>query len=175
MERNLVRLVLFASVIVAGCVGLAAHLRADGGDKTEHPSQMAPEWKLNDLDGKEVKLSDFKGKVVILDFWATWCGPCKLEIPGFVNLQKEYGDRGLRVIGVSLDEGDSKLVKTFAKRMAINYPVLLGNNKITSDYGSVEAIPTTFIIDQQGMIAGKHVGYVEKRQFETEIKMLLKL
>jgi peroxiredoxin len=175
MERNIVRFVLFAGLIVAGYVGLADPLRADGGDKTEPLPQMAPEWNLKDLDGKDIKLSDFKGKVVILDFWATWCGPCKLEIPGFVSLQKEYADRGLMVIGISLDEGDPKLVKSFAKRMAMNYPVLLGNNKITSDYGGIEAIPTTLIIDQRGMIIGKHVGYVEKQEFESEIKKLLKL
>jgi len=174
MERNLVRLLLFAGVIVAGGAGLAA-LRADRGDTPNPASQTAPEWNLKDLDGKEVRLSDFKGKVVILDFWATWCGPCQREIPGFVNLQKDYGNRGLLVIGVSLDEGDVTAVKTFANRMSMNYPVLLGNNKITSDYGNIEAIPTTFIIDQQGMIAGKHVGYVEKRQCEAEIKRLLRL
>jgi len=136
-------------------------------------SGAAPAWELKDLEGKTVKSSDFKGKVVILDFWATWCPPCRAEIPHFVDLQKTYGDKGLTVIGVSLDEGGPKVVKEFSQKFKVNYPMVMGNDKIVSDYGGVEGIPTTFVIDRQGRIVNKHVGYADKETFEKEIKPLL--
>ena len=90
----------------------------------------APDWQLNDLNGKTVKFSDFRGKVVILDFWATWCIPCRIEIPHFVALQKQYGDKGLNVIGVSLDEQGPEIVKKFVKRLGVTYLIVIGNQKV---------------------------------------------
>lgn len=129
----------------------------------------APAWELKDVDGKPVKSSDFEGKVVILDFWATWCPPCKAEIPGFVELQKKYGDKGLVVIGVSLDEQGPQIVKPFMKQFGVNYPVTMGDPKIVQDFGGIAAIPTTFVIDRNGKILARHVGYVPKETFEKQI------
>jgi thiol-disulfide isomerase/thioredoxin len=135
----------------------------------------SPAWELKSVDRKLVKSSDFSGKVVILDFWATWCGPCRLEIPSFIELQKQYADKGLVIVGVSLDQNGASAVKPFMVKTGINYPVLLGDQTIVSSFGGVEAIPTTFIIDRGGKIVRKHVGYSEKADFEAEIKPLLKL
>ena len=138
-------------------------------------SMPSPAWELKDVDGKPVKSSDFTGKVVILDFWATWCGPCRMEIPGFIELQKQYADKGLVVVGVSLDQDGASVVKAFMEKTGINYPIVLGDEAIVSAFGGVEGIPTTFIIDRNGRIVGKHVGYSAKAEFEAEIKPLLKL
>ena len=131
----------------------------------------APGWELKDPDGKLVKSSDFDGKVVILNFWATWCPPCKAEIPGFIELQKKYGDRGLVVVGVSLDEEGSSVVKQFMKAFGMNYPVVMGNLKMMQDFGGT-AIPTTFIINRSGKIVAKHTGFAPKETFEDEITSL---
>jgi thiol-disulfide isomerase/thioredoxin len=101
----------------------------------------APAWELNDLSGKPVKFSDFRGKVVILDFWATWCVPCRVEIPHFVELQEQYGNKGLAVIGVSLDEQGLEVVKKFVKQFGVNYPIVIGNEKVAEAYGGIYAIP----------------------------------
>lgn len=140
-------------------------------DKSVRPS--APAWQLAALGGERVKSSDFDGKVVILNFWATWCVPCREEIPGLVELQKQYGDKGVVVVGLSLDQGGPELVRRFVERFKINYPVVMADEKIVKDFGSVEAVPTTFIIDREGRIAGKHIGFAEKAVFEREIKSLL--
>jgi peroxiredoxin len=134
----------------------------------------APEWQLKDPDGQPVKLSDFKGKVVILDFWATWCPPCRAEIPGFVALQKQYAAQGLTVVGVSLDTAGVSVVKSFMKNLGMNYPVVIGDEKIAADYGGVSAIPTTFVIDRNGNIVTSHQGYASQVVFESEIRPLLK-
>jgi thiol-disulfide isomerase/thioredoxin len=133
----------------------------------------APEWQLNDPDGKAVKLSDFKGKVVILDFWATWCPPCRAEIPGFISLQKQYAAQGLTVVGVSLDTDGASVVKSFMKRVGMNYPVVIGDEKIASNYGGITAIPTTFVLDRNGNIVTSHQGYASQVVFESEIRPLL--
>lgn len=133
----------------------------------------APAWTLKDVKGHQVSLNQFKGKVVILDFWATWCGPCRLEIPGFIKLQKKYKKDGLEVVGVSLDDGPG-VVKKFIKSHHLNYTVVMGNQQIARDYGNIEAIPTTFVIDRKGRIVGKHVGVTDLSTFEKQIKPLLK-
>jgi peroxiredoxin len=148
-------------------IGLPRNLRAaDSGP--------APAWELKDVDGKTVKLSDYKGKVVVLDFWATWCPPCRKEIPGFVALQKQYGGQGLVVVGVSLDEDGPAVVKKFMKANAVNYPVVMGTEAVTAAYGGVSSIPTTFVIGRDGTIVSKHVGFAPQSKFEQEILPLLK-
>ena len=133
----------------------------------------APDWELTDLNGRTTKSSDFHSKVLILDFWATWCAPCRIEIPHFVELQKQYGDKGLTVIGVSLDEQGPEVVKKFVKRLGVNYPIVMGNEKVVEAYGGIDAIPTTFVIDRQGRIVSRHMGYDDKTVFEKEIQSLL--
>ena len=135
----------------------------------------APNFSLKDSQGKVVKLSDFKGKVIILDFWATWCPPCKMEIPNFVKLQKKYKKKGLQIIGISLDRGGARVVKPFAKEYKMNYPVLLGNMEVVRKYGPIQGIPTTFIIDKHGNIVEKFIGFREKEIFESYIRKLLSL
>jgi cytochrome c biogenesis protein CcmG/thiol:disulfide interchange protein DsbE len=136
-------------------------------------SVIAPEWHLADLNGKTVNLSDFKGKVVVLNFWATWCPPCRNEIPTFVALQKQYADKGLVIIGASLDQGGSKTVKPFVEKLGINYSVVLADQKAIDAYGGVQVVPTTFVIDRQGNIAAEYAGDTDRDVFEREIKSLL--
>ena len=136
-------------------------------------NRVAPDWQLKNLEGQAVKLSDFKGKVVLLNFWATWCPPCRREIPDFVALQKQYGDKGLVVIGVSVDEGGAEVVKPFVKKMGINYPIVLGDQKTAAAYGGIQVVPTTFVIDKTGKIAAQHEGGADRTTFEAEIKKLL--
>lgn len=131
----------------------------------------APEFRLPSIDGHSVSLSDFHGKVVILDFWATWCPPCRREIPDFIALQSQYAGQGLQIVGVALDEPDK--VKGFAQSWGMNYPVLLGDNAIANLYGGISGIPTTFLIDRTGKIAGRYEGFRSKEEFEAAIKQLL--
>lgn len=132
----------------------------------------APDFELSDIYGNSFKLSNLKGKVIILDFFATWCPPCVAEIPGFNSLVDEYKSKGLEIVGVSLDDKVST-VKDFAENKNMKYHLIMGNEKIVKDYGGITGIPTTFIIDKNGNIVNKHIGYVEKEDFEKEIKGLL--
>ncbi|MBN2543670.1 TlpA family protein disulfide reductase [bacterium] len=136
--------------------------------------KKAPDFVLRDTDGKKFRLSDHSGKIIILDFWTTWCAPCKIEIPSFIKLQQSYGRDGLLVVGVSLDERHTKhKVKPFVDRMNINYPVLLDGKQMSFLYGSIQSIPTTFIIDQRGCIRGKLVGLRQYEEFENWVRKLL--
>lgn len=133
----------------------------------------APDFSLKDVNGVEKKFSDFKDKVVIIDFWATWCPPCKAEIPHFVDLYNQYKDKGLEIIGIALDLKGERVVPQFAAENNINYTILLGNQGVADLYGGIAAIPTTFIVDKDGNIRKKYIGYNEKEVFERDIKELL--
>lgn len=135
--------------------------------------KKAPGFTLSNTDGKQVKLSDFRGKIVILNFWATWCPPCREEIPGFVKLQKEYKN-DLVILGVSLDTGSKGDVVPFMKKFKMNYPVLFGSTEVVRDYGGIQSIPTTFIIDQKGNIVNNFIGFRNESIFKTEIEKMLK-
>jgi peroxiredoxin len=136
-------------------------------------AKPAPDWTLPGLDGKTHKLSDYKGKVVLLNFWATWCGPCKAEIPAFVELQDQYR-KDLTIIGLSVDDPLDK-AKAFASEYKVNYPMVLGENHedIQDAYGPIWGIPASFIISRDGKICKKHMGIAPKAQFEKEIKALM--
>jgi thiol-disulfide isomerase/thioredoxin len=166
------RAIVASLAVLLFLVALVA-AKAVAAQESEAKKTTAPGWELNDLDGKQVKLSDFKRKVVILNFWATWCAPCRVEIPGFLELQKKYGDKGLAVIGVSVDEQGPEVVKEFVKQFQMTYPVVVGNEKIIEAYGGIDGIPTTFVIDREGRIIGKHIGYEDKETLEKEIQSLL--
>jgi len=131
-------------------------------------------FTLKDVEGKEVKLASLKGKVVLLDFWATWCGPCKIEIPWFIEFQNKYGKAGLQVVGVSTDDTQAKL-KPYVAQMKMNYTVLQGLDRddIQDAYGPLFGIPVTILISRDGKVCAKHVGLSSKDRFETEIKSLL--
>jgi cytochrome c biogenesis protein CcmG/thiol:disulfide interchange protein DsbE len=133
----------------------------------------APSFSLTDTKGKKVSLSEFKGKVVILDFWATWCAPCRKEIPDFIELYKQYGSKRFQMIGISLDQGGIKDVIPFMKDHGISYPILIGNRAVASQYGGIRGIPTTFVIDKKGNIRAQYVGYRPKQTFEKDILSLL--
>ena len=133
----------------------------------------APAWKFNQVDGRPLSSREFVGKVVILNFWATWCPPCQAEIPGFVELQEKYGKEGLVIVGVSLDRAGPATVKGFMQRLNMNYPVVMGDEKIVRDYGGIEALPTTFIINRDGHLTKMHVGYADRQTFEDLIRPLL--
>ncbi len=141
---------------------------------TASDSKRAADFALKTLDGKTVKLSDYKGKIVIIDFWATWCPPCRKGIPDLVEIQKQYKDKVV-VIGISLDQQNTiKDLEPFIKQYGINYPVVLGDQKVVMDYGNIQAIPTSFIIDQAGNIVDTHVGLVPKSTYTSKIDQLLK-
>jgi peroxiredoxin len=145
---------------------------ASSADSTPSTSSSAaPAFTLTDVNGGTVSLSDFRGKVVILDFWATWCPPCKREIPDFITLQSEYASKGLQIVGIALDQPDK--VRAFAQQNGMNYPVLLGTDQISALYGGIEGIPTTFILDKNGNIVNRFEGFRPKEDFETEINRLL--
>lgn len=133
----------------------------------------APDFALKDENGSTVRLSDYRGKVVLLNFWATWCGPCKIEIPWFVEFESKYKDQGFAVIGVSMDEGGWDDVKPYLRRAKVNYRVVIGDDEVAQKYGSVEALPTSFLIDREGLIASVHVGLVPKSDYQKSIEALL--
>jgi thiol-disulfide isomerase/thioredoxin len=155
----------------------SAAVDADSGASAVCPAnakQANLDFTVNDMDGQSVKLSAFKGKVILLDFWATWCGPCKMEIPGFVELQEAYRDKGLQVVGVSVDDPPDKL-KPFASEFKMNYPVLVGleRDDLQDAYGPMWGIPTTYLIARDGRICRKNSGVVGKAKYEADIKGLL--
>jgi peroxiredoxin len=145
----------------------AASLRPDSERKP------APDFTLKDADGKPVRLSDFRGKVVLLDFWATWCGPCKIEIPWFVEMQRSNRDRGFEVLGVAMDDEGWEVVKPFITSIGVNYRVMVGDDPTAQSYGGVDALPTTFLIDRSGKIAAVHIGLTSKKEFQDGIEQLL--
>ncbi len=160
--------------VVVSCDTTAYRVaEADSSLKPPHERQTAPDFELKDADGRTVRLSDYRGKVVLLNFWATWCGPCKLEIPWFVEFEKELKDEGFAVLGISMDEGGWDVVKPYLESVRVNYRVLMGNEEVAMAYGGVESLPTTFLIDREGRIARVHVGLVSKAEYENDIKTLL--
>jgi thiol-disulfide isomerase/thioredoxin len=134
----------------------------------------APQFSIKGGD-ESYSLSDFKGKMVILNFWATWCPPCKKEIPDFIELYEKYADKGLVILGVSMDQGGWLVTKQFADDWLINYPIAMANRDMLSKYGSPNSIPTTFIITPKGKLANQFVGYRPREVWENEIKKVLNL
>ncbi len=133
----------------------------------------APDFELTTLDGRRVKLSDYRGKAVLLNFWATWCSPCKVEMPWFVELQKKYGSDGLVILGVAMDDSETPKIAQFASEMGVNYPVLLGTDKVSEEYGNVEFLPTSFYINREGTIVGKGTGLLGRSEIEDNVRKAL--
>jgi thiol-disulfide isomerase/thioredoxin len=134
---------------------------------------MAPDFTLNDSNGKPVRLSEFRGNVVLLNFWATWCAPCRVEIPMFIRFQEAYRDRNFCVLGVALDDQGWSVVRPYADAKKINYPVMVGDDRIADLFGGFKAVPTTLIIDRQGRVAATHIGLCQKSDYEGDIKAVL--
>jgi len=164
-------MVAMLSIATVGCGTRPSSVKA--AVKDEKDRKKAPDFALKDSDGKTVKLSDYKGKIVLLNFWATWCGPCKIEIPWFVEFEQTYKDRGFAVLGVSMDEDGWDAVKPYLAAHKINYRILLGDDITGELYGGVESLPTTFLIDREGKVASVHIGLVGKADYENEIKHLV--
>ncbi len=132
----------------------------------------APDFLLKDIEGKDIRFVDFKGQVVIIDFWATWCGPCRTMIPGLIVLQDQYAARGFKMIGISTDR-TSDIVASFAKENKINYLLLMADEKVINEYGGISAIPTTFIIDKKGVVRYRHIGSQDMSLLQKQVEALL--
>jgi peroxiredoxin len=166
---------LLAVILVVGLYyvnrfWIAPAVKAQTKGDASHP--LAPDFSLTDITGKPLKLSDYQGKVVVLDFWATWCDPCRIEIPGFIELQKRYASQGFTMIGISMDASPEP-VGVFYKQLQMNYPVAVGDERLGELYGGMPGLPTTFVIGRDGRIYAKHVGATDPAAFESEIKELL--
>jgi cytochrome c biogenesis protein CcmG, thiol:disulfide interchange protein DsbE len=161
-------LILVAALLVLGW------FRLRRPSDTQHASALrpAPDFSLTDLSGHKFRLSDYRGKVVVLDFWATWCDPCKQEVPHFIEMQSKYASQGLQVLGVSMDD-DEPPVREFQQQYKMNYPVALGSPELADQYGGILGLPITFVIDRNGRITARHVGATDASVIEAEIRRLL--
>jgi thiol-disulfide isomerase/thioredoxin len=182
VRRNAAAIVIVTLVVA---VMIYAGVRSSRGPKNsamlgsapalnlgEVKGKVAPDFALQDLQGKQVKLSDFRGKAVLLNFWATWCGPCKVEMPWFVELQKQYGPQGLQIVGVALDDSGKDAIQKYANEMGVNYTILQGQDSVGDAYGAI-GLPTTYFIDRDGKIIDSASGLVSRSEIEDNIKKAL--
>jgi thiol-disulfide isomerase/thioredoxin len=161
----------FGLALVAGAlVWHSSPLRADPSVAAD---PLAPAWKLTDLDGHLVTSQQFAGKVVVVDFWATWCPPCVEEIPGYIELQKKYGDSGLVIVGVSMDQKGPAHVQKWAKAKGMNYQIVMADENIADAFGGFDVIPTTFLINRAGRIVHRKSGAMAPEEYEKLVKQAL--
>lgn len=187
-KLNNSRLLMSVSIMIMAVLMLSCTAdKANGSDKkpveqkqsrTTATSQsdqyvLAPDFALEDLNGDVVRLSEYQGKVVFLNFWATWCPPCRAEIPHFIELVEQYGDDGFEVIGVDLDPRDFSKVQTFVDQQGINYTILYDTKGVSQMYGGIQYIPTTFVINREGKVVEQIQGSKSKYEFESIIKKWL--
>lgn len=174
MKRNPLVPVVIAAIVAAMLFAGAHFARknhpASASVQSKFRGEPAPDFELATVDGAKVKLSDFRGKAVLLNFWATWCGPCKIEMPWFVELQKEYGPQGLQILGVAMDEADQGDIAKFAHDMGVNYPILIGKDEVGTSYGGVNVLPTTFFVDRDGKLVAREFGLQSRSVFVEHIK-----
>ena len=194
MKLTFTFLISFASLVLAGCsktepVAAAVEPSAEAkvaSTDTVSPAintaqtmsdlpelGAAPSWALKRLDGSVMRSEELAGKVVVLDFWATWCPPCRDEIPGYVEMQRELESQGVVIVGVSLDKGGPSVVEKFGRDYKINYPLVMGDNEVVGAFGGITAIPTTFLIDRNGQVRHRKVGSMERSDYEPLVKSLL--
>ncbi len=174
------RFLAFTTLALGAVLFSCAHKSADTHSQkaSDQAGQQvsrkpAPDFTLKDANGNDLKLSQLRGKVVLLNFWATWCGPCAMEIPWFVEFEQQYRSQGLEIVGVSMDEDGWKAVKPYVQEHKMNYRVLLGDESVGQLYGGVDSLPTSFLIDRDGKVAYVHVGLAGKNEYADEIQNLL--
>jgi len=175
--------ILFFAVVILAISGLLfagkkfSHHSVSGGALlgANVNGKDAPDFNLRLLDGggKTMKLSDLRGKAVLVNFWATWCGPCKIEMPWLVDLQKKYGPDGFVILGVAMDDSGDQAISDFAKEMKVNYPVLLGTESVGQLYGGVEGLPTSFFVDRSGKVVDRQFGLVSESTLVEDIQKSL--
>ena len=176
MRRDPVVIIVVAMVVTVMLIAGVYKSRRSSDQTTEGPNmkgQQAPDFALQSLDGKTVHLSDYRGKAVLLNFWATWCQPCKIEMPWFADLQSKYASEGLQVLGVAMDEASPEDIGKFAKDLGVNYPVLVGKEEVGNAYGGVQFLPATFYIGRDGKVSDKVFGLKGRGEIESAIKKAL--
>lgn len=170
--RKLLVLVVSSIICVSSCSSKKAG--TSGGSELSKHRAMAADFTLKDENGASVKLSDYRGKVVLLNFWATWCGPCGIEVPWFTEFEQHYKSQGFAVLGVSMDEDGWSAIKPYVAEHKVNYRVLLGNDTMAQLYGGLDSLPTSFLIDKEGRVAyPPHIGLISKNEYVNEIQCLL--
>ena len=181
MKKN-VAILGFAAVVIAAMLFIGSNIARKRQAQARRTGSLvagqvigktAPDFTLNTLDGKTLRLSDLRGKAVVLNFWATWCPPCKVELPWFVDLQKQYGPQGLQIVGISEDEGSKDKVAQFVKEMGLDYTVAVDDANVYEKYGDVEDLPTTFYIDRNGKIVQFAMGLIDRSEIEQNMKTAL--
>ncbi len=163
-----------AALLTVGSILFSKEPVAPAATSVDAAAAPAPAWKLKDLDGRTVSSDQFKGKVLVIDFWATWCAPCLEEIPGYVALQKKYGADGLVVIGVSVDRRGPAYVKQFAEAHGISYTLVMADETVADAFGGFDAIPTTFLINREGRILDRKTGAVPPEEYAKRVQLALK-
>lgn len=171
--RYFISLLLPIYLLVSACTASAQPQESGNVIRLVRNPDHAPEFKLAALDGKPLTLADAHGKVVLLNFWATWCQPCKIEMPWFVDMQKQYGPQGLQVLGVAMDDASPEDIAKFAKTLGVNYPVLIGKESVGDEYGGVQFLPATFYIARDGKVVDKVFGLKGRGEIEDTIKKAL--
>lgn len=174
MKRN--SLVWGVIVVAVAAMLFAAPYLARRTPKAKMPAgkgQPAPEFALESLDGKTVRLSDFRGKAVLVNFWATWCQPCKIEMPWFEEMQKQYGPQGFQVVGIAMDDAGKDEIAKFARDVGVNYPILIGKEAVGDAYGGVQFLPSSFFVDRDGKVVDHIFGLKSRSEIEDDIKLSL--
>lgn len=184
MKRSVIFIVLIVVAITLllfsgkyfsknGKVASVAGAAFQGASDAPAKGSVAPDFTLKTLDGNEVQLSSLRGKAVLLNFWATWCEPCKIEMPWLVDLQKKYRSQGLEIVGVAMDDSGEKTIADFAKKMQVNYTVLVGSEKVAQMYGGLDGLPTSFFLGRDGKVVDTALGLVSESTIEDAIKKSL--
>jgi peroxiredoxin len=177
VKRDPVVIIVVAMVVTVMIVfGFQMARRNSGQTVNAGPNmngQAAPDFTLQSLDGKTVHLSDFRGKGVLLNFWATWCQPCKIEMPWFAELQTQYAAQGFQIVGIAMDDASPKEIGEFAHDLGVNYPILVGKEEVGNAYGGVQFLPETFYISRDGKVVDKMFGLKGKGEIENSIKKAL--
>jgi peroxiredoxin len=169
----LIVLAVVISVMLVFGIQKTRHSTTQSTGAGKLQGQLAPDFSLASLQGPTLKLSDYRGKAVLLNFWATWCEPCKIEMPWFVDLQKKYGPQGLQVLGVAMDDTSPKEIAEFAQKMGVNYPIVIGKEAVGDQYGGIPYLPSTFYVGRDGKIIDRVFGLVSRSEIEQNIQKAL--